>query len=137
MITPLHVRSAYSLLSGTALPQRLAALAAAQGHARLAMTDVNALYGATIFYKEALAAGVRPIIGAELSQAGLSAVALVQSDQGYENLCRLITRRHCGPEDSADLSGPDVPPDGDGCHAEASRCLRRAGMPRLPKPAGL
>ncbi len=96
MITPLHVRSAYSLLAGTALPRRLVSLAAGMGHRRLAMTDVNALYGAVLFYKDAVAAGVRPILGAELTDGPCSAVALVENDQGYENLCRLITRRHCG-----------------------------------------
>ncbi|HUT59300.1 MAG TPA: PHP domain-containing protein [Phycisphaerae bacterium] len=109
-IVPLHVRSGYSLTRGTAMPGRLVELAASMGYARLAMTDVNNLCGATVFHKAAEAAGLGPIIGAELSQCGTGnggqgfdrlppssppyVVALVASDVGYENLCRLITRRH-------------------------------------------
>ena len=95
-ITPLHVRSGYSLRRGTAMPDKLVARARAGGHTRLALTDVNALYGAAAFWAEAVAGGVEPIIGAELRDGQRAAVALVADDTGYANLCRLITRRHNG-----------------------------------------
>ena len=76
------------------MPDRLVARARAGGHARLALTDVNALYGATAFWQEAIAGGIEPIIGAELCDGRHTAVTLVADDTGYENLCRLISRRH-------------------------------------------
>ena len=91
-ITPLHVRSGYSLLCGTGTLERLVALAAAQGHARIALTDVNGLYGAPAFWKLATDAGLRPILGAELREGGHSIVALVADETGYENLCQIITK---------------------------------------------
>ncbi len=95
-IVPLHVRSGYSLARGTVLPERLVALARGMGHAALALTDVNGLYGAPVFWDAATAADVQPLIGAELLDAqGHSLVALVCEDVGYENLCRVLTRIHC------------------------------------------
>ncbi len=95
-ITPLHVWSGYSLCRGPTPPKRLVERARSVGHAAIALTDVNGLYGAAVFHHAAVAAGVRPIIGAELRCAGASVVALVIDRMGYENLCRVITRIHCG-----------------------------------------
>jgi len=103
MITPLHVRSGYSFCRGVALPDRLVNVAARLGHGALAMTDVNNLCGATVFWKKAAAAGISPIIGAELLDGGLSVVALCADETGYENLCRLITRIHCGRGEGENL----------------------------------
>ena len=109
-VTPLHVRSGYSLLEGTALPERLVELAGRLGHGHLALTDVNNLCAAPIFDKAAREAGIRPLIGAELRDECHAAVALVADRAGYENLCRIITRRHCRDgsrllDDLAELSG--------------------------------
>ncbi len=108
-VTPLHVRSGYSLLEGTARPDRLVELAGQMGHPRLALTDVNNLYAAMIFHRQAREAGIAPIVGAELRDGCKAAVALVRDDTGYENLCRMITRRHAATpsplaEDIAELS---------------------------------
>jgi DNA polymerase-3 subunit alpha/error-prone DNA polymerase len=109
-ITPLHVRSAYSLLRGTCAPDRLVDHAGRLGYARLALTEVNNLYGATVFWKLATAAGISPIVGAELmppadGEDSRSVVALVENEIGYENLCRIITRIHCGGDPSAFFTG--------------------------------
>jgi DNA-directed DNA polymerase III PolC len=90
----LHVRSGYSLLRGTALPGRLTERAGSLGYAQLALTDVNGLYGATVFDRLARRAGLTPILGAELQDGQSSVVVLVEDDAGYENLCRVITRIH-------------------------------------------
>jgi DNA-directed DNA polymerase III PolC len=115
-VTPLHVRSGYSLQRGTLPLGRLIARAAELGHAMLALTDVNNLYAATAFYRQASGAGLHPIVGAELRPAeGESMVALVESQTGYENLCHLITRIHDGSPPAAvegDRAG-DAPDDGD------------------------
>jgi len=93
-LTPLHVRSGYSLLCGTALPERLIARAAALGYAGLALTDVNNLCAATTFYRQAREARIAPIVGAELQDDGRAVVVLVEDGVGYENLCRIVTRIH-------------------------------------------
>jgi DNA polymerase III alpha subunit len=76
------------------LPERLAALAARAGHTRLAVTDVNNLYGAPRFHRCAVEAGLKPIIGAELRDGRHAVVALVADETGYRNLCRVLTRLH-------------------------------------------
>ncbi len=96
MLCPLHVHTSYSLCRGPSAPAAMVARAAALGYEAMAVTDVNGLYGATVFHRAAVAAGVRPIVGAELRTAATSAVALVIDRTGYENLCRLLTRLHAG-----------------------------------------
>jgi len=59
----------------------------------MALCDRNGLYGAPRFFKTARAAGLRPIVGAELSlRDGGVLPVLVASQAGYRNLCRLLTR---------------------------------------------
>ncbi len=94
IVTPLCVRSGYSLVCGTAMPDRLISRACELGHRYLALTDVNGLYGATGFCKLAAESDLNPIIGAQLQEQDVSAVALVASETGYEHLCRIITRIH-------------------------------------------
>ncbi|MCB9665528.1 MAG: DNA polymerase III subunit alpha [Alphaproteobacteria bacterium] len=102
----LHVHSQFSLLDGTADPGDLVARAGALGMDALALTDTCNLYGAVPFYKAAKAAGIRPILGAELHvqpegvahadrdevDGGYQIVALVENPVGYRSLCALITR---------------------------------------------
>src|SRR5256885_3280579 len=66
----LHAASAFSFLQGASLPEALVERAAALGYPALALLDRDGVYGAPRFHKAALAAGVRPIIGAELTIGG-------------------------------------------------------------------
>src|SRR5947209_12965550 len=68
----LHTASAFSFLQGASLPEALAERAAELGYPALALVDRDGVYGAPRFHKAALAAGIRPIIGAELTIAGPS-----------------------------------------------------------------
>jgi error-prone DNA polymerase len=107
----LHTASAFSFLQGASLPETLVDRAAALGYPALALLDRDGVYGAPRFHKAALAAGIRPIIGAELTiaetawagragEAGRAGGAfppfvlpvLCESAEGYRNLCRLVTR---------------------------------------------
>ncbi len=90
----LHARSGYSLARGTIRPEALVTRVAELGYRRVALTDVNGLYGATVFWKAAVAAGLEPLLGVELVEEGRSVVALIDADTGYENLCRIVTRLH-------------------------------------------
>jgi len=63
----LHCASAFSFLEGASLPETLAERAAALGYTALALVDRDGVYGAPRFHKAALRAGIRPIIGCELT----------------------------------------------------------------------
>ena len=93
---PLTVRSYYSLMWGTCSPQRICAAAKQRGYTQLALTDTDNLYGLWPFLKSCERENITPIVGAELTDpvSGCRAVCLVENEQGYGNLCRLITCRH-------------------------------------------
>src|ERR1051325_11701620 len=96
----LHCRSAFSFLRGASTPEQLAERAAELQLPAVALCDRNGLYGAPWFFSDARKLGIRPIVGAELTMEvladGHQAIlpVLVQSRQGYENLCQLLTRAH-------------------------------------------
>src|SRR5215475_12663572 len=91
----LHAHSAYSFLDGASQPEELAARAAELGYETLALTDHDGVYGSLEFAHAAKHFGVRPITGAEVTLADRSHVTLlVETKQGYENLCRLLTAAH-------------------------------------------
>ena len=66
----LHAASAFSFLQGASLPEALVDRAAELGYPAIALLDRDGVYGIPRFHKAALAAGVRPIVGAELTIAG-------------------------------------------------------------------
>jgi error-prone DNA polymerase len=108
----LHAHSAYSFLDGASRPEELAAMAAELGYEALALTDHDGLYGSLEFAHAAKYFGVRPITGAEVTLAGGSHVTLlVESAQGYSNLCRLLTEAHAGtrPKEGAEPLPPELP----------------------------
>ncbi len=113
MYIELHAASAFSFLQGASLPETLVERAAALGYPALALLDADGVYGAPRFHKAAGQAGIRAIVGAELtienspvpiSTAGRKSApqrvaphrwalpVLVESQAGYQNLCRLVTR---------------------------------------------
>ena len=110
MYIELHTSSAFSFLDGASLPETLVDRAAELGYPALALLDRDGVYGAPRFHKAALAAGIKPIVGCELtitkgrgpacserdafasSRRGLWRLpVLVESPEGYRNLCRLLT----------------------------------------------
>jgi error-prone DNA polymerase len=91
----LHAHSSYSFLDGASLPEELAVQAAELGYPVLALTDHDGVYGSLEFAHAAKYFGVRPITGAEVTLADRSHVTLlVETQQGYANLCRLLTAAH-------------------------------------------
>jgi error-prone DNA polymerase len=90
----LHVHSSYSPMAGIPLPA-LCLAAQQQQASALALTDTNGLYGIIRFLELAREAGLRPILGTELLHHGHRAVLLARSADGYANLCRLLSARHC------------------------------------------
>jgi error-prone DNA polymerase len=103
----LHAHSAYSFLDGASLPEELAARAAELGYEALALTDHDGVYGSLEFAHMAKTFGVRPITGAEMTLSGGSHVTLlVETAQGYANLCRLLTAAHAHTRDRLDEPAP-------------------------------
>jgi error-prone DNA polymerase len=158
MFIELHASSAFSFLEAASLPEALVERAAALGYPALALVDRDGVYGAPRFHKAAKAAGIKAIVGCEitisigsqkqearskkqedgrqetedrvtpspaperrtLSEQSVSTrvedpratgpeprvpnpesrmwrlPVLVESRQGYQNLCRLLTRMKLG-----------------------------------------
>ena len=93
MYTELHARSAFSFLEGAALPEDFAAQCAHRGMSSMAVMDRDGMYGAPRFYLAMKKIKLRAHTGAEVTTAeGWRFPLLVESREGYQNLCRLITR---------------------------------------------
>src|SRR3954470_16060870 len=67
MYIELHAASAFSFLRGASLPETLIERAAALDYPALALLDADGVYGAPRFHKAATQAGIKAIIGAELT----------------------------------------------------------------------
>ena len=89
----LHARSAFSFLQGASVPEELVQTAAELDMPAMALLDRDGVYGAPRFHMAAKKAGIRAHIGAEITCTnGRQYPLLVETRQGYQNLCRLITR---------------------------------------------
>ena len=62
----LHQHTEYSLLDSSAKIPELIQRAKELGMESIAITDHGVMYGCVEFYKEAVAAGIKPIIGCEI-----------------------------------------------------------------------
>src|SRR6059036_3620917 len=78
----------------------------------IALVDRDGVYGAARLALAATKAGVKPIVGSEITLADGSRLPLLVEDrEGYQNLCRLITRMKLGaPKGSAALALDDLEP---------------------------
>ena len=102
----LHVHSEYSLLDGACRINRLVSKAAEMGQKAIAVTDHGVMYGAVDFYKAAVEAGIKPIIGCEIyvaprtrfdREAKLDShpyhlILLCKNKTGYQNLVKIVSR---------------------------------------------
>ena len=154
MYIELHAASAFSFLQGASLPEALVERAAELGYPALALLDRDGVYGAPRFHKAARAAGIRPIIGAELTIAEVRSEksevrrqrtkrfrlstsnfslrtsnfllpVLCESADGYRNLCRLVTRMKLrAPKGEGALTLEEL----DGCTAGLVALAGRAAL---------
>ena len=93
---PLHVHSNYSLLNGTCRIEDLLEKAKSNSLKTLALTDTNGMYGLIQFAKTATANGIKPILGSLIDQPGdesLYAIFIARNNEGYQDLCKIITAR--------------------------------------------
>ncbi len=96
MFIHLNVHSNYTFCRGAARIENLVDAALARGMPAMALTDINGVYGLVWFLQCAAERGLRPIVGSELRTETERAVLLARNRQGYETLCRLISRRLSG-----------------------------------------
>lgn len=84
-------------------PKVIAERAAALGFPAVGLTDRNGLYGVMPFTESCIGKGVQPIVGAMLAvarpadcgPAGVDWIVLLATDeQGYGNLCHLVSSAH-------------------------------------------
>ncbi len=88
----LRAKSAFSFLEAASNPEDLATRAAELGHSALALGDRDGLSGVPRFHTAAKAAGLRALVGAELSDLeGRRILLLATSRAGYRHLARLLT----------------------------------------------
>ena len=104
----LHTHSHYSLLDGLAKIDDLVDRAKKLGMKALALTDHGNLYGAIEFYKKAIKAEIKPILGVETYVAPRSRfdkqakiddnyfhlILLAENNLGWKNIIKLITKSH-------------------------------------------
>ena len=105
--THLHVHTEYSLLDGASKIDELVARTKELGMDSIAITDHGVMYGVVDFYRAALKAGIKPIIGCEVYVAPGSRfdreigqgedrynhlVLLAENDKGYHNLLKIVSR---------------------------------------------
>ena len=103
MYIELHARSAFSFLEGASVPEELAEVCAAHQMPAMALLDRDGVYGAPRFHLAMKKLDIKAHIGAEITsllppcpKAGEPATSRVSllcaSREGYQNLCRLVTR---------------------------------------------
>lgn len=95
---PLEVHSSYSLLKSPNRIDELVTTARQRGYSALALTDENVLYGAVDFYNTARKAGIKPLLGLQLTVqladsdgTRLKVTLLAKNQQGYQHLMDLST----------------------------------------------
>ena len=86
----LNAKSCFSFLDSLLRPADVVRLAAERGARAVALADPN-LHGAVEFCLEARAAGIRPVVGAEVRVGGIPYLAYVENAKGYRNLCALLS----------------------------------------------
>jgi DNA polymerase-3 subunit alpha len=135
VFVPLRVLSSFSMLEGAIEPKALAKQAKKLGFPAVALTDRNGLYAAMAFSEAAFGEGVQPIIGATLGLARPAEwggaketvdwlVLLAKDEEGYANLCRLVSKAHM---ERPDHLVPHVIPEDLRTHADGLIALTAGG----------
>ncbi len=102
----LHTHTEYSLLDGAASIPKLIARAKELDMEYIAITDHGAMYGVVDFYKEALAQGIKPVIGCEVYMSPRTRfdktyeydakyshlILLAENQTGYKNLIKIVSQ---------------------------------------------
>ncbi len=107
MFTHLRLHSEYSITDGTCRIDDLVAKAVADGQRALAITDINNLFAAIKFYSACRKAGIKPILGSEVTllmndgdvaSEPAKVVLLAKDDLGYHHLSKILTQLWVNPK---------------------------------------
>jgi DNA polymerase-3 subunit alpha len=97
----LRLHTEYSLIDSVVRVPELVAAVATAGMPAVAITDQSNLFAMVKFHTEALRAGIKPLVGVDLlvreegeRQPPTRVALLCQSQRGYRNLARLVTRAY-------------------------------------------
>lgn len=102
----LHGHSEFSIVDGLSRIPDMVSRAKELGMEAIALTDHGDMYGAIYFYKEAIAQGIKPIIGCEVyvtegSRFDKGArerlkhlVLLAETNEGYQNIVKIVSKAH-------------------------------------------
>jgi error-prone DNA polymerase len=93
----LNVKSCFSFLDSTLTIPAIIEAAVEHDMPAVALMDPN-LHAAVPFFQAATAAGIKPIIGAELLCDQKPLLAYVQNQTGYTNLCHLLSVANITPQ---------------------------------------
>ncbi len=95
----LHLHSEFSLVDSTLRLKQLIARTKELGMPAVAVTDQFNMFALVKFYRMAVAAGIKPIAGADVlvihpedPEHSSRLVLLCQNREGYLNLCKLLSR---------------------------------------------
>ncbi|RLA27285.1 MAG: DNA polymerase III subunit alpha, partial [Gammaproteobacteria bacterium] len=106
----LHLHTEYSIVDSVVRVRDLMTTTAAAQMPAVALTDQNNLFALVKFYRAALKAGIKPIVGAEIwlqthaddcteghsngnpDGSPSRLILLCRNNEGYRNLSRLLTR---------------------------------------------
>ncbi len=103
--THLHLHTDYSLLDGAISLEKLIAFGKANKCKALAISDHGNVFAGVKFFERCKKAGMKPILGMEAYMADdrkkrdiknkyYHLLLLVQNQQGYKNLCKLISKSY-------------------------------------------
>ncbi|MBI3861323.1 MAG: error-prone DNA polymerase [Planctomycetia bacterium] len=106
----LHCRTNFSFLEGASHPDELVQTAQGLGYRALAITDRNSLAGVVRAHTAAKTAGLKLLIGAEVTPIDAPPAVLLATDRAaYGRLCRLLTRgRRNAPKGECVLTLEDL-----------------------------
>src|SRR5918995_676771 len=96
MFIELHAQSAFSFLEGVELPETLVAEAAKREMGAIALLDRDGVYGAPRLHRAAVDAGIKALVGAEVTLVGgargplAAAVAAGDREAARASLDRLV-----------------------------------------------
>lgn len=91
----LHLHTYYSIHEGASSIGELVSMAKNLGYTHLAITDHDNLIGAIEFALACTDLGIKPIIGCEVTlHSGYHLTLLAENQQGYANLCWLISEAY-------------------------------------------
>ncbi|HAL62811.1 MAG TPA: DNA polymerase III subunit alpha, partial [Clostridiales bacterium] len=102
----LHTHTEFSLLDGAASIKKIISRVKELGMTSCAITDHGVMYGVVDFYREALAQGIKPVIGCEVYMAPRSRfdkvyeydskyahlILLCENETGYKNLSYIVSK---------------------------------------------